>query len=151
MAVPLSFDFSNVTNASYMCAYNTAITSFSSEAWNLSNATNISYLLSSCSMLMDATIAIDNVTSATSMLGSNYNLQSLKFVGKESRTIAAWPGDISLAYSSMSAEALKDFFDTLPPTSTTRAIDIRYTPAALSSNIDSIIAIAVGLGYSVTM
>jgi len=129
MALPSDCDFSNATNISYMFMTNTTISRIP-ETWTFSKATNITSMFNGCSSLIYATIDITSATAASTILTSCYSLKSVKF--KYTGTKTTFPTAISLQYSSVSASAVEEFFNTLPTISTSRSIDIRNTPAALT-------------------
>lgn len=78
-----------------------------------------------------------------------YSLRKLLFTGGESLT--SFPGDINLSYTALGADAVLEFFNTLPDisTSTTRTITLTNTPAVAEGIPEATLAVATNKGWTV--
>lgn len=79
-----------------------------------------------------------------------YSLRKLLFVGGESLT--SFPGDINLSNTSLEADAVLAFFNTLPDISTSetaRTITLQSTPAAAEGIPETTLAVATNKGWTV--
>lgn len=79
-----------------------------------------------------------------------YSLRKLLFVGGESLT--SFPGDINLSNTSLGADAVLAFFNTLPDISTSetaRTITLRSTPAVAEGIPEATLAVATNKGWTV--
>lgn len=77
------------------------------------------------------------------------SLRKLLFVGGESLT--SFPGDINLSNTSLEADAVLAFFNTLPDISTsdTRTITLKNTPAVAGGIQEATLAVATNKGWTV--
>ena len=78
-----------------------------------------------------------------------YFLRKLLFTGGESLT--SFPGDINLSNTSLEADAVLAFFNTLPDISTsdTRTITLKSTPAVAEGIPEATLAVATNKGWTV--
>ena len=78
-----------------------------------------------------------------------YFLRKLLFTGGENLT--SFPGDINLSNTSLEADAVLEFFNTLPniSTSDTRTITLKSTPAAKEGIPEATLAVATNKGWTV--
>ena len=78
-----------------------------------------------------------------------YFLRKLLFTGGESLT--SFPGNINLSNTSLEADAVLEFFNTLPniSTSDTRTITLKSTPAVAEGIPEATLAVATNKGWTV--
>jgi len=145
MALLDTFDFSNVTNASYMF-YNTSSIQRIPSSWDFSSVTNISSMFYYCYSLIAAVLPITNITVASTPFTNCQSLKNILFTG--SRT--TFPAALTLQYSSLSSEAAVDFFNSLPTITTSRAITLTNTPAALTLTAEQR-AVAEAKNWTITI
>lgn len=105
-----------------------------------------------CTSLQELTCDISETTGWNSPFYPSmacYSLRKLLFTGGESLT--SFPGDINLSNTSLEADAVLAFFNTLPDISTsdTRTITLRSTPAVAEGIPESTLAVATNKGWTV--
>lgn len=103
-----------------------------------------------CNNLREVTCDISTATSFSNPFRNTcYSLRTLTFTGGESLT--AFPSDINLARTALDADAVLEFFDTLPniSTGTARTITLTNTPAATEGIPESTLAVATNKGWTV--
>jgi len=116
------------TNFNYM--FNGCYSLMTIPQLNTSWGNNFNNMFANCYSLTSLIIYISELFNATTPFTNCYSLTSLKFIGGEVRT--TWPAALSLQYSSMTATAIEEFFNTLPTITISRAITLTNTPAALT-------------------
>jgi len=114
--------------------------------------TNILSVYSGCYALETFELDITNVTSASTITTTNYNLFRILLTG----TSPVFPANIVLAYSSIGLQAFREFAENLPDisSSTSRAITMTGTPAAIDQTSEewlAIVAILNTKGWTVTV
>lgn len=105
-----------------------------------------------CTSLQELTCDISETTGWTSPFYPSmacYSLRKLLFVGGEN--LASFPGDINLSNTSLEADAVLAFFNTLPDISTsdTRTITLKNTPAVAGVIPEATLAVATNKGWTV--
>ena len=106
-----------------------------------------------CTSLQELTCDISETTGWTSPFYAGqpcYSLRKLLFTGGESLT--SFPGDINLSNTSLEADAVLAFFNTLPDISTSgtaRTITLKSTPAVAAGIPESTLAVATNKGWTV--
>lgn len=106
-----------------------------------------------CTSLQELTCDISETTGWTNPFYEGqpcYSLRKLLFTGGESLT--SFPGDINLSNTSLEADAVLAFFNTLPDISTSetaRTITLRSTPAAAAGIPEATLAVATNKGWTV--
>lgn len=105
-----------------------------------------------CTNLRELTCDISETTGWTSTFYPSMacsSLRKLLFVGGESLT--SFPGDINLSNTSLEADAVLAFFNTLPDISTsdTRTITLKSTPAVAEGIPEATLAVATNKGWTV--
>lgn len=105
-----------------------------------------------CTSLQELTCDISETTGWNSPFYPSmacYSLRKLLFTGGESLT--SFPGDINLSNTSLEADAVLAFFNTLPDISTsdTRTITLKSTPAVKEGIPESTLAVATNKGWTV--
>lgn len=103
-----------------------------------------------CNNLREVTCDISNAKNfGNAFRNTCYSLRTLTFTGGESLT--AFPSDISLAYTALDADAVLEFFNTLPDISTsdTRTITLTNTPAVSEGIPDDTLSVATNKGWTV--
>ena len=106
-----------------------------------------------CTSLQELTCDISETTGWTSPFYAGqpcYSLRKLLFTGGESLT--SFPGDINLSNTSLEADAVLAFFNTLPDISTSgtaRTITLKSTPAAKEGIPETTLAVATNKGWTV--
>ena len=106
-----------------------------------------------CTSLQELTCDISETTGWTNPFYAGqpcYSLRKLLFTGGESLT--SFPGDINLSYTSLEADAVLAFFNTLPDISTSetaRTITLTNTPAVAEGIPEATLAVATNKGWTV--
>ena len=105
-----------------------------------------------CTSLQELTCDISETTGWTNPFYAGqpcYSLRKLLFTGGENLT--SFPGDINLSNTSLGADAVLAFFNTLPDISTsdTRTITLTSTPAAAEGIPEATLAVATNKGWTV--
>lgn len=106
-----------------------------------------------CTSLQELTCDVSETTGWTNPFYTGmpcYSLRKLLFVGGESLT--SFPGDINLSNTSLEADAVLAFFNTLPDISTSetaRTITLQSTPAAAEGIPETTLAVATNKGWTV--
>lgn len=105
-----------------------------------------------CTSLKELTCDISETTSWNNPFYANlpcYSLRKLLFTGGENLT--SFPGDINLSNTSLEADAVLAFFNTLPDISTsdTRTITLKSTPAVAEGIPEATLAVATNKGWTV--
>lgn len=146
-AIP-TLDTSNGTEFRYMfqgCKSLTSITSI-----DTSRGESIDHMFDSCAALNSVVLNISAVMTTLSPFLYCHDLRSIKFLG----STATWSAPLSLDRTSLTAAAVEEFFNTLPPI-TGGEITLDATPAALQFKNDPdlaarVTAIATGKNWEVS-